>query len=76
MKNKKILIISLIIVILIAVITTIIKPLYYSNVFENIGKDEMIEHLKNIDNYEQKQKEINEVVEKGWITEKEANKIR
>ena len=72
MKNKKILIISLIIVILIAVI----KPLYYSNVFENIGKDEMIEHLKNIDNYEQKQKEINEVVEKGWITEKEANKIR
>lgn len=75
MKNKKILIISLIIIILVAIVITIIKPFYDSKVFEDIGKDEIIEHLKNIDNSEQKQKEINETIEKGWITEKDANKI-
>lgn len=75
MKNKKILIISLIIIILVAIVITIIKPFYDSKVFEDIGKDEIIEHLKNIDNSEQKQKEINETIEKGWITEKDSNKI-
>lgn len=47
MKNKKILIISLMLIILIAIIITIIKPFYNSRVFENIEKEK---YLKNIDN--------------------------
>ncbi len=76
MKNKKVLFLSLFIIILVAVILVISKPFYYSNIFDNIGEKELIEHLKNINDIEQKQKEINEAVEKGWISEEIASEIQ
>lgn len=54
MKNKKIIIIALIIVIIVAVGLAIVRPFYDSYIFDSIGKEELIEHLKNINNIEQK----------------------
>lgn len=75
MKNKKILIISLIILSFVIIALIIIKPFYNSKVFDEIGKDEIINYLKNIEDYEQKQKEIEEAIKKGWISQKDINNI-
>ncbi len=75
MKNKKILIISLIIMILIVIIWMIAKPFHDSKVFDQIGQDELIEQLRKIEDVEQRQKEIENAIKKGWITEKIAKEI-
>jgi len=73
LKNKKILILCLVIFSFVVIILTIIKPYHDSKVFEEIGKDEIIEYLKNIEDSEQKQKEIEEAIKKGWITRNDIN---
>ena len=75
MKNKKVLIIVLIIIGFISIVFTVLKPFKDSKKFDNIGKDEIIQHLKNINDSEQKQKEIDEAINKGWITEKDVNEF-
>lgn len=64
MKNKKILIISLIIMILIVIIWMIAKPFHDSKVFDQIGQDELIEQLRKIEDVEQRQKEIENAIKK------------
>ena len=75
-KNKKVLIISLIIITFIIVIFIIAKPFYDSQVFDNIGKEEILQQLQNIEDSEKQQKEIEEAIKKGWITEEDAKKVR
>lgn len=61
--------------ILIATIWIIAKPFYDSIVFDQIGQKELIEQLRNIEDVEQRQKEIENAIKKGWITEKMAKEI-
>lgn len=75
MKNKKMLIISLIMITLIIMILIIVKPFYDSNAFDKVGQDELIEQLRKIEDINLRQQEIERAIEKGWITEKIAQEI-
>ncbi len=61
--------------ILIVIIWMIAKPFHDSKVFDQIGQDELIEQLRKIEDVEQRQKEIENAIKKGWITEKIAKEI-
>ena len=69
MKNKLYIKLSLILIIFIAIILAIFIPIYNSYIFENNGKKELIDYLTNIPEEEKRQEEINNALEKGWITE-------
>ncbi|MFR2534222.1 MAG: hypothetical protein ACLS95_03200 [Clostridia bacterium] len=75
MKNKKLVIVVLMLVVLIAMGIIIIKPFYDSKKFDDIGEQELLEYLKNIKNIPEKQNKIEEAIEKDWITQKQANEI-
>ncbi len=76
MKNKKFLIIVLFIVLFISIILVVIKPFDDSKKFDEIGKNELIEHLKSIEDKSERENEIQKAIEKDWITQEIANTIR
>ena len=69
-KNSKIkILIFVIILIIIAVALAIFIPLRNSKVFDDYGKEELIQYLNNIEDEQRKKEEIDNAIEKGWITE-------
>lgn len=79
MKNKKLLIISVIVIILVAIIFGVYKiySLYLFNQDGIItdGHQELIEHLKNIENKDERKNQINFSVEYNLISQEEANTL-
>ncbi len=75
MKNKSVIVIPVIIIVLIAVIVFIVRPIYELNKFEDYGKDELITYLQNITDEELKKQEVDKALNDGDITEDEANRI-
>ena len=79
MNNKKIILIIIVIVVL-AVILSIYK-IYSSNLFRaddgkiGDGKPELIEHLKSIENEQERKNQIDFSVEHNAITQEEANTL-
>lgn len=69
LKNKLYIKLSLIVIIFVAIILAIFIPIYNSYKFEQSGKKELIDYLTNIPEKEKRQEEINNALEKGWITE-------
>lgn len=76
MKNKKILIIFLVAIILFAILIAILKPVYDTYVFRNLNKKELLESLENIEDLEERNAQIDSALERKWITSKEAENIR
>ncbi|MDO5556680.1 MAG: hypothetical protein Q4G05_00320 [Clostridia bacterium] len=79
MKNKKVAIIVIIAIIVVAVIVGIIK-IYSSYLFNEDGTisnahTEVIEHLKSINDVEERQKQIEHAVSSNIITTEEANEL-
>lgn len=79
MKNKKILIIAIIIISICAVGFGIYK-VYDSYLFDQDGKivdghKELIEHLKSIEDEEERKKQIDFSIEQNIITKEEANEL-
>lgn len=69
-KNNKIkILIFVIILIIIAVALAMFIPLRNSKVFDDYGKEELIQYLNNIEDEQRKKEEIDNAIEKGWITE-------
>ena len=79
MKNKKILITFIVILIIVAVLFGIYK-VYSSHLFDENnsipnGKLELIEHLKSIEDSEERKKQIDFCLEYNSITQEEANEL-
>lgn len=79
MKNKKVLIFSVIVLIVFAIILGVIK-IYNSYLFNKDGTIsnphvEVIEHLKSIENMEERNKQINHAISFNIITKEEANEL-
>lgn len=79
MKNKKLLIISVIVIILVAIIFGTYK-IYSSYLFNQDGiitdeHQELIEHLKNIENKDERKNQIDFSVEYNLISQEEANTL-
>ena len=69
-KNNKIkILIFVIILIIIATALAIFIPFHNSKVFDDYGKEELIQYLNNIEDEQIKKEEIDNAIEKGWITE-------
>ena len=79
MKNKKILIISVIILILLAIILGIYKVrtsyMYNEDGTLSDAHTELIEHLKELENDEERRNKIDFCVEEKLITQEEANEL-
>lgn len=69
--NKLRFVILFTILIVCAISFAIFIPFYNSKKFDNYGKEDLINYLNSITDYELKQSEINKALEKGWITEKD-----
>ena len=77
MKNKKVLIIIIVVIVLLAVILGVYKA-RTSFLFNEEGKIEdghsqLIEHLKSIEDEEERRKQIDFSLQSNIITQKEAN---
>ncbi|MBP3463447.1 MAG: hypothetical protein J6K45_03085 [Clostridia bacterium] len=78
MKNKKIIIIFILIVIIVAFLTGvyIVKNSYmYEDEEITDGKKDLINHLESIEDTDEKEKQVKFSVEQNIITKEEANKI-
>jgi len=81
MKNKKIIIIALIILVICAVGFGILKARYNPNYLYNQdgtivdGHQELIEHLKSIEDAEERKKQVDFSLEQNIITPEEANEL-
>lgn len=81
MKNKKIIIIALIILVICAVGFGIFKARYNPNYLYNQdgtivdGHQELIEHLKSIEDVEERKKQVDFSVEQNIITPEEASQL-
>lgn len=81
MKNKKALIVIVIIILLIAIGFGIIKARYNANYLYNDqgtisnGKQDLIEHLKNVEDLEERKKQIDFSVSQNILTQEEANDL-
>lgn len=81
MNNKKTLIIAVVILLVCAVVFGIYKAthnedyLYDSNGNIIDGREELIEHLKGIEDVEERKKQIDFSVESNIITQEEANNL-
>lgn len=76
MKKKKFIIIALFIIFLIVIVLVVKKPFEDSKKFDEIGKNELIEHLRSIEDKTERENEIQNAIEKDWITQEIANTIR
>ena len=79
MKNKKIIVISIIIIAIVALGFGIYK-IYDSYLFNEDGTvvdghKELIEHLKSIEDKEERKKQVDFSLEQNIITQNEANEI-
>lgn len=79
MKNKKVTIIFIIIVIIVAILAGIYK-IMISYLFTEDGKiedghKEIIDKIKSETDYEEKEKEVNQLLKENIITEQEAKEI-
>jgi len=79
MKNKKILIVAIIIIIISAILFGIYK-IYDSYLFSSDGSiidghKELIERIKKIEDKEEKENIIDISLEKNFITQEEANEL-
>lgn len=79
MKNKKIIIIAIIIVIVTAIVFGVYK-IYDSYLFNEDGTvadghKDLIDHLKSIEDKEERKKQVDFSLEQNIITQKEANEI-
>lgn len=79
MKNKKVLMFSVMVLVIFAIILGVIK-IYNSYLFNKDGTisnphTEVIEHLKSIENIEERQKQINHALNSNIITKEEVNEL-
>lgn len=79
MKNKKNLIIAIGVIIILAIAFGVFK-IYDSYIFNedgtlSDGHTELIEHLKNIEDEEERKKQIDFSLESNIITQEEANEL-
>lgn len=79
MKNKKILIIVVIVVILCAIVVGGIN-FYSTHLFNKDGtisnpSEEVIEHLKSIENADERKTQINHALNNNMITQEQANEL-
>lgn len=81
MKNKKVLIIILIVLVVLAIGYGIFKARFNEDYLYNQdgtitdGRTELIEHLKSVEDPEERKKQIDFSVEHNIITQEEANKL-
>lgn len=75
MKNKKFIIIALIIIIVLAILMGILKPVYDSYVFKRYGHEDLIKYIQNIEDDEQRKNEIEKALNNKDITQKEAEEL-
>jgi len=81
MKNKKFIIIFIVIVIAVAVVFGIFMATHNPNYLYNEdgkiedGHEELIEHLKEIEDTEERKKQIDFSLEQNIITKEEAEKL-
>ena len=81
MKNKKMLILIIFIIVVVAIIFGVFMATHNPNYIYNLDgtitdeKAELIEHLKLIEDDEQRKEMVDVSLERNWITQEEANEI-